>query len=114
MADHAHWQLDGSAPELYQRYLVPAVTAKWAEDLVDRTRPFAGESVLDIACGTGVVARLAASRMVEGCVAGLDLNKAMLAVARTQPGAGAPIDWIEGSALDLPFAAEGFDLVLCQ
>jgi hypothetical protein len=38
MAD-AHWQLDGSAPELYQRYLVPAITVKWAEDLVGRARP---------------------------------------------------------------------------
>jgi ubiquinone/menaquinone biosynthesis C-methylase UbiE len=114
MTDHGHWQLDGSAPELYQKYLVPAITTKWAEDLIDRARPLAGESVLDIACGTGIVARLAAKRMVEGRVAGLDLNKAMLAVARTQPSAGLPIDWIEGSALDLPFRAESVDLTLCQ
>src|SRR6266536_1352565 len=66
VVDHHHWQLDGSAPELYQRYLVPAITTKWAEDLVDRALPRAGEAVLDIACGTGVVARLAARRMAEG------------------------------------------------
>ncbi len=114
MVDHHHWQLDGSAPELYQRYLVPAITTKWAEDLVDRALPRAGEAVLDIACGTGVVARLAARRMAEGLVAGLDLNRGMLAVARTLPSEGAQIDWIEGSALDLPFPEGKFDLVLCQ
>ena len=114
MADHKHWQLDGSAPELYQKYLVPAITTKWAEDLVDRAKPVAGEAVLDIACGTGVVARLAGKRMARGRVIGLDLNKAMLAVARTLPSEGVPIDWIEGSALDLPFPAESVDLVLCQ
>ena len=114
MVDHNHWQLDGNAPELFQRYLVPAITAKWAEDIVDRARPQAGEEILDIACGTGVVARLASQRMSQGHVTGLDLNKGMLAVARTLPSEGAPIDWIEASALDLPFPAGKFDLVLCQ
>jgi len=114
MVDHHHWQLEGNAPELFQRYLVPAITAKWAEDIVDRARPQAGEEILDIACGTGVVARLASRRMSQGHVTGLDLNKGMLAVARTLPSEGAPIDWIEASALDLPFPAGKFDLVLCQ
>ena len=114
MADHHHWQLDGSAPELYQRYLVPAITTKWAEDLVGRAQPRAGEAVLDIACGTGVVARLAGKRMAHGHITGLDLNKGMLTVARTLPSEGVPIDWIEGSALDLPFPKGKFDLVFCQ
>ena len=39
MADHHHYQLLGSAPELYQKYLVPAITTKWAEDLVGRAQP---------------------------------------------------------------------------
>jgi SAM-dependent methyltransferase len=109
-----HWQLDGSSPELYQRYLVPAITIKWAEDLIDRAQPRAGEAVVDVACGTGVVARSAAKRMASGRVTGLDLNSAMLAVARTVPGEGAPITWVEGSALDLPFASGSFDVALCQ
>ena len=114
MVDHHHWQLDGSAPELYEKYLVPAITTKWAEDIVGRAQPRCGEDVLDVACGTGVVARLVSKRMAQGRVTGLDLNAGMLAVARTLPNEGAVIDWIEGSALDLPFPAGRFDLVLCQ
>src|SRR5258708_5342962 len=52
--------------------------------------------------------------MLRGYVTGLDLNKGMLAVARTIVSEGAPIDWIEGSALDLPFPVGKFDLVFCQ
>ena len=115
MSDQDHWLLDGSAPELYQRYLVPTITSIWAADLIDRTEPKPGESVLDIACGTGVVTRLAAGRVATGRVVGLDLNGGMLAVARSVPTAGtASIEWLEGSALSLPFSNNSFGLVLCQ
>jgi ubiquinone/menaquinone biosynthesis C-methylase UbiE len=114
MSAHEHWQLSGSAPELYERYLVPAITSKWAADLVDRANPIDGEAVLDVACGTGIVARLAAERMLRGHVVGLDLNPGMLAVARTARQTGAPIEWIEGSVLELPFDHGSFDVVLCQ
>jgi ubiquinone/menaquinone biosynthesis C-methylase UbiE len=52
--------------------------------------------------------------MGRGRVIGLDLNAGMLAVARSAPTEGAAITWIESSALDLPFPADSFDLVLCQ
>ena len=110
------WQLEGASPELYQRYLVPAVTLPWAIDLVDRVGIRPGDRVLDVACGTGVVARVAAERAGDsGRVAGLDVNAGMLAVARSlPPPAGAPIEWVEGSALALPFSAGAFDVGLCQ
>jgi ubiquinone/menaquinone biosynthesis C-methylase UbiE len=116
MGDQEQWQLDGEAPELYQRYLVPAVTAIWAADLVDRALVRSGERVLDVACGTGVVTRLAAERVGDGgCVAGLDINPGMLAVARSLPAVvGASIAWHEGSVLALPFSESAFDVVLCQ
>ena len=110
-----HWQLEGAAAaELFERYLVPTITAKWAKDLLDRAQLLDGEAVLDIACGTGVVARLAAKRMGRGLVTGLDLNAGMLAVARNAPTEGAAIIWIEGSSLDLPFPADSFDVAFCQ
>jgi ubiquinone/menaquinone biosynthesis C-methylase UbiE len=109
-----HWQLEGSAAELFQRYLVPAITSKWAEDIVHRAQLRTGELVLDVACGTGVVARMAATKVGPGQVTGLDLNTGMLAVARNLPNEGAPISWMEGSALDMPLPSGHFDVVLCQ
>jgi ubiquinone/menaquinone biosynthesis C-methylase UbiE len=116
MGEQEQWQLACTAPELYERYLVPAITAVWAADLVDRAAPRPGERVLDVACGTGVVAHLAAERVGRtGRVAALDINPAMLAVARSlRAAAGASIEWQEGSVLALPFPNAAFDVVLCQ
>jgi len=114
MAGHEHWQLDASTPELYERYLVPAITSTWAADLLDRIRLQPNETVLDIACGTGAVTRLAATQTRCGRLVGIDLNSAMLAVARSLPLTEPPIEWVEGSALSLPFPAKSFDVVLCQ
>jgi len=74
MVDHERWQLDGSAPELYQRYLVPAITSLWAAELVEQARPRPDESVLDVACGAGVATHLAAQKMARGRLVGLDLT----------------------------------------
>jgi len=110
------WQLRGSAPELFERYLVPAVTAPWAADLVAVADPPLGARVLDVACGTGIAARLAAERVgPAGHVVGLDLNPGMLAVARGLPPLpGAPITWQEANAVALPFPESTFDVVLCH
>src|SRR5262249_13647424 len=72
--------------------------------------------VLDIACGTGVVSRLAARRVApDGTVTGLDLNESMLAVARRLPlPPGLTIDWRQSSALALPFVDGAFDVAFCQ
>jgi ubiquinone/menaquinone biosynthesis C-methylase UbiE len=110
------WQLEGTAAELYERFLVPTVTRPWARDLIERAGLRPRERVLDVACGTGVVARLAASEVGEGGrVAALDVNREMLSVARSLPASvGAPIEWYEASALALPFGEAEFDVVLCQ
>ncbi|CAH2398056.1 methyltransferase domain-containing protein [Mesorhizobium escarrei] len=115
MAEQEQWQLQGSTAELYERNLVPAITALWAADLMDRAAPQSGERVLDVACGTCVVAGSAAERMESGQVVGLDINTRMLAVARSLPsGTGPRIEWHEASALEMPFPNSAFDLVLCQ
>jgi ubiquinone/menaquinone biosynthesis C-methylase UbiE len=104
-----------SVPENYERYFVPAIGATVAGDLVDTAALRAGERVLDLACGTGVVARLAAQRVGSaGTVTGVDLNPGMLAVARANTPAGTTIEWHEASADQLPFADESFDVALCS
>src|ERR1700757_3627776 len=112
MAQHEAWQVEGTAAELYQRCLVPTIASLWAADLIDRAAPRPGERVLDVACGTGVVARLAAARMGSGRVVGLDIDAGMLAVARSLNSRS--IEWYEGSALAMPFPDSSFDLCLCQ
>jgi SAM-dependent methyltransferase len=106
----------GSAAEIYKRHMVPAIFGPWAEDLVACAAPQPGERVLDVACGTGVVARLVAQRVgPAGQVVGLDLNPGMLTVARAlPPSQGAMIAWREGNASAIPLADAAFDLVLCQ
>jgi SAM-dependent methyltransferase len=109
------WQLVGDMAENYERYFVPAIFSPWATDLLDLTAPQVGERVLDVACGTGIVSRLAAERVgSSGNVIGLDINPGMLAVAGSAAPAGAPIEWRQANAEDMPFADEAFDLVLCQ
>jgi ubiquinone/menaquinone biosynthesis C-methylase UbiE len=110
------WQLGQTSAELYERLLVPTVTLPWARNLVERARLEPGARVLDVACGTGAVARLAATRVGErGRVAALDVNRRMLAVGRSlPPPEGAPIEWYEGSADALPFGEGEFDVLLCQ
>jgi ubiquinone/menaquinone biosynthesis C-methylase UbiE len=110
------WQLGGTAAEVYDRYLVPALFSAWATLVVEQAALQAGERVLDVACGTGVVTRLAASRVgAGGQVTGVDLNPGMLMVARAlEPPAGGPIEWHEGDAAALPFPAAAFSAILCQ
>ena len=102
-----------SFPEIYEQALVGPIFQPWVEPLLDDVELKSGERVVDIACGTGIVARLANQRLAPfGTVVGIDLNPHMLAVARRV----APmIDWREGDAGALPLLhGERFDVVLCQ
>jgi ubiquinone/menaquinone biosynthesis C-methylase UbiE len=105
-----------NAAETYEQYFVPAMFIPWAAILLRYASPRPGERVLDAACGTGIVARLAAPLVgSNGQVAALDINPAMLAVARAHPAPpGATIRWQEGDAVALPFPDGAFDVVLCQ
>ena len=101
--------------EAYERYFVSAIGLPAAQDLVKRVNPQPGEKVLDVACGTGVVARLAADRVAPGgTVAGVDVNAGMLDVARSVMPPEAAIQWYEAPAESMPLPDETFDLVTCQ
>src|SRR5213594_3722286 len=106
-------QYGGNAAENYERYFVPTIGTPFATALLDAAGLHRGERVLDVACGTGVVTRLAAERVgPDGALGGLDINPAMLAVARSVSSSGAPIEWHEASAESLPLADGSFDVVL--
>jgi len=114
MSQAGQWQVAGNAAENYERYLVPSILGPWAENLLDLVEPKPGEHVLDLACGTGILARLVAQRIGKsGRVVGLDLNQGMLVVARSVSPSDA-IEWHEASALSLPFEPGSFDVVVCQ
>ena len=112
----AQCQVHGKAAEQYERWVVPFVVGPWTPALLDLAALRTGERVLDIATGTGVVARLAARRVRPGgTVTGVDLNEAMLEEAKRLPlPPGLAVDWRHGSALALPFADATYDVVLCQ
>jgi ubiquinone/menaquinone biosynthesis C-methylase UbiE len=102
--------------ESYERFMVPSLFAPWASYLVQRANPQLGELVLDIACGTGVLARnivpLVGSR---GIVIGLDVNPDMIDTARAAAERDhLAIEWHISPAEHLPFPDEHFDLILCQ
>jgi ubiquinone/menaquinone biosynthesis C-methylase UbiE len=102
-----------SFPEMYERWLVGPLFQPWAELTLDEVRLSPGDSILDIACGTGIVARMARERLgAGGSVVGIDISPDMLAVART---VAPDIDWREGDAAALPLReGERFDVVVCQ
>ncbi len=102
--------------ESYESYLVPTLFSPWASYLVQSANPQPGERVLDVACGTGIVARHVAPHVgSNGRVIGLDLNLHKLTVARAAAKwQGLAIEWCEGRAEELLFPDSNFDLVLCQ
>lgn len=106
----------GSVAEHYHRYLEPVLFAPWAERLVAHARVAPGDVVVDLAAGTGAVAR-AASRAAgpHGRVIATDISERMLAFAGRSAGPGSSV--IEtlvcgATALDLPDGSA--DVVLCQ
>lgn len=106
------FQIPLETAEIYESKFVPALFADWAPHVVEMGDVTAGQSVLDVACGTGIVARTAAERVgPTGRVVGVDLNQAMLTVAeRVCPG----IELRQADAAALPFDAATFDVVACQ
>lgn len=116
-AGDSGYQLKGDRPNLYEQWWVPAIMGTCAEDLVNAAGLQPGEKVLDVACGTGVVARVAAHRgAAQVSVTGTDINDVMIDTARrhAQTNGAQDIQWRVGDAADFPFRNSTFDVVLCQ
>ena len=100
----------------YESYMVPTLFGPCARILVQAADVKPGERVLDVGCGTGIVAREVASLLeANAAVSAVDLSPNMLAVATAATArSGLTIEWLEGNAEQLPFHDAAFDLVLCQ
>jgi ubiquinone/menaquinone biosynthesis C-methylase UbiE len=109
------FQLEGTGPEAYERYLVPAFFAECAARLLEVAPAEPGERVLDVACGTGIVVRRAAARVGPGgTLLGVDLNDGMIDVARAVSAEVSTIDWRQADAAALPLPDAAFDVAYCQ
>jgi SAM-dependent methyltransferase len=89
------------------------LTTPTAAQLVSFARIRAGQDVLDVACGTGVVSVTAARRGAR--VTGIDLTPELLEHAReNSQTASVSVDWHEGDVEQLPFGDAAFDVVVSQ
>src|SRR5262245_25222225 len=112
MSDIAHGQVTADAAEVYEAFFVPALFTAWPDVVLDVAGTRTGQRVLDVGCGTGVLARAAHARVgSNGHVAAVDPNEGMLAVGRRMEPA---IDWRSGVAEHLPFADGTFDCTVSQ
>jgi len=103
----------GSVPKLYEACLVPMIFASYATDLCERLGSRHITRLLEIAAGTGVVTRAAASAFPDAGIVATDLNQAMLDEA-SSIGTCRPVEWRQADAMALPFGAGEFDAVVCQ
>lgn len=105
-------QVSHGAAQVYEEFFVPALFQEWAGPVADAAGVTNGQRVLDVGCGTGIVARALARRVrATGSVVGLDVNEGMLAVAQqAAPG----VEWRHGVAESLPFDDNRFDAVVSQ
>ncbi|NNE11398.1 MAG: methyltransferase domain-containing protein [Ilumatobacter sp.] len=107
-----HGQVTGTAAETYESFFVPALFDQWPDTVLEAAGLNTGDDVLDVGCGTGILARAAARRLDgSGTVTGVDLNHGMLAVAGRTPE---PVTWQHAPAEDLPFPDRTFDRVVSQ
>jgi SAM-dependent methyltransferase len=112
MSDTDRGQVSASAAEVYDAFFVPALFEQWTDVMLAIADVRQGHRVLDVGCGTGVLARAAHAHVgAHGQVAGLDPNDGMLTVARR---AEPDIEWQPGLAEQLPYPDHSFDRTVSQ
>ncbi len=111
-----HYQLQGNAPQQFDQKNVPRILRPQAEAMFDQVSLHEGDRVLDVACGTGIVTRVAVERHPNlASIVGLDFNAGMLEIAKANtPKTDIPIEWQQGDMCALAFPDDCFDIILCQ
>ena len=105
-------QVSEDAARIYEEIFVPSLFESWAQIVAEAADIRRGHKVLDVACGTGLVAMTIVDRVgADGAVVGVDINNGMLEIARSK---SSQVAWQQAAAEQLPFADGGFDRVVCQ
>src|SRR3954463_7390230 len=105
----------GSIPAAYDRYLGPILFEPYAEDLVARLDVPASGSVLELACGTGILTRKLRDRLAASVkLIATDLNEPMFRNAAAKFRGDEAVEWKQADACALPFPGQLFDAVVCQ
>ncbi len=112
MGESERGQVSASAAEIYEEFYLPGLFAEWVPRVIEAAQIHRGQRVVDVACGTGVLAQAVADRVgTEGMTVGIDINEGMLNIAREK----APeIEWRQAPAEALPLDDNSFDSVVCQ
>ena len=112
MGDSESGQVSASAAKVYEEFYLPGLFAEWPPRVIDAARIEPGHRVVDVACGTGVLARAVAERVGStGHTVGVDINTGMLNIAREK---SPEIEWRQAPAESLPLDDSSFDSVVCQ
>src|SRR2546423_9426930 len=108
-------QFAGSIPAAYDRYLGPILFQPYAEDLAERLKAGGNTSILELACGTGILTRVLRDRLPATVrLDATDQNEPMMRNAATKFTHNAAIEWKQADASSLPFDDKSFDAVVCQ
>jgi ubiquinone/menaquinone biosynthesis C-methylase UbiE len=105
----------GSIPAAYDKYLGPLFFEPYAEDLAARLHASENSSVLELACGTGILTRILRDRLPRSvALTATDLNEPMMRHAAAKFTGNEAIVWKQADACSLPFPDEAFDAVVCE
>ncbi len=112
MGESERGQVSANAAKVYEEFYLPGLFAEWTPRVIDAAKIQSGQRVVDVACGTGVLAQAVADRVgTTGLTVGVDINEGMLNIARKK----APeIEWHQAPAEALPLDDDNYDRVVCQ
>jgi ubiquinone/menaquinone biosynthesis C-methylase UbiE len=110
-----HAEFSGSIPAAYDRCLGPILFEPYAKDLAARLQVPKNGSVLELACGTGILTRLLRTQLPPTVkLAATDLNEPMFRHAPAKFREDEVVQWLQADAGSLPFGDRLFDAVVCQ